>query len=252
MFPLRDEIPSRHAPLLTWAIVAANVAVFVWQLSLDEEQARQLFYLFGIVPARFTDAAWAARVGFPGGGALAFLTSMFLHGGLFHLASNMWSLWIFGDNVEDRMGRFRFLVFYLACGLFAGGLHWWTNPTSTVPTVGASGAIAGVLGAYLRWFPAAKVLTLVPIFFYPLFVDLPAIVFLGFWFVSQLFSGVASLGLPSDVGGVAWWAHVGGFLAGMLLCGLFSRRGREQLPGPVRHYVLPQTRARRARASDWP
>jgi len=252
MFPIRDEIPSRHAPLLTWAIVAANVAVFAWQLTLSEDQARQLFYLFGIVPARFSDAAWAARVGFPGGGGLAFLTSMFLHGGLFHLASNMWSLWIFGDNVEDRMGRLRFLVFYLVCGLVAGGLHWWTNPTSTVPTVGASGAIAGVLGAYLRWYPTARVLTLVPIFIYPLFLDLPAIVFLGFWFVSQLFSGVLSLGLPADVGGVAWWAHIGGFLAGMLLSGLFARRSREQLPGPVRHYVLPRARARRSEAREWP
>jgi membrane associated rhomboid family serine protease len=250
MFPLRDEIPSRYAPLLTWSLVAANVAVFVWQLSLSDEGVRALFYLFGIVPARLTDPAWAARVGLPGGGALPFVTSMFLHGGLFHLASNMWTLWIFGDNVEDRMGRFRFLVFYLVCGLVAGGLHWWTNPTSMVPTVGASGAIAGVLGAYLRWYPTAKVLTLIPIVIYPLFVDLPAIVFLGFWFVSQLFSGVASLGLPADVGGVAWWAHVGGFVAGVLLSGLFARRGREQIPGPARHYVLPHTAARRPAA--WP
>ena len=116
MFPLRDEIPSRHAPLLTWSLVAVNVAVFAWQLTLSEESVRQLFYLFGIVPARFTDPTWAARVGFPGGGALSFVTSMFLHGGLFHLVSNMWSLWIFGDNVEDRMGRLRFLLFYLVCG----------------------------------------------------------------------------------------------------------------------------------------
>lgn len=250
MIPIRDEIPSRHAPIVTWAIVAVNVLVFGWQLTLSEESVRQLFYLFGIVPARFTDAAWAARVGFPRGGASAFVTSLFLHGGLFHLASNMWSLWIFGDNVEDRMGRWRFLLFYLLCGLVAGGLHWWTNPASPLPTVGASGAVAGVLGAYLRWYPGAKVLTLIPVFFYPVFVDLPAIVFLGFWFVSQLFSGLISLGLPADVGGVAWWAHIGGFLAGMLLSGFFARRGKEQLPGTVRHYVMPRAVARRSPPHD--
>jgi len=253
MFPIRDEIPSRHAPFVTWAIVAANVLVFLWQLTLPEESVRQLFYLFGIVPARWSDPAWAASVGFPAGGVIAFFTSMFLHGGLFHVASNMWTLWIFGDNVEDRMGRFRFLVFYLVCGLAAGVLHWLTNPDSTVPTVGASGAIAGVLGAYLRWYPHSKVLTLIPIFIYPLFVDLPAVIFLGFWFVSQLFSGVLSLGLPSNVGGVAFWAHVGGFVAGMLLAGLFARHGREQIPGPSRHFVLPRTYPRRyVPPGDWP
>jgi len=245
MFPLRDDIPSRRAPFVTWAIIALNVLVFGWQLTLPEESVRRLFYLFGIVPARWSDPLWAARVGFPAGGAIAFLTSMFLHGGLFHIASNMWTLWIFGDNVEDRMGRFRFLVFYLVCGLAAGVLHWITNPASTVPTVGASGAIAGVLGAYLRWFPHARVLTLIPIFIFPWFVDLPALVFLGFWIVSQLFSGVLSLGLPENVGGVAFWAHVGGFGAGMLLAGLFARRGWEQIPGPPRHYVLPRTLPRK-------
>jgi membrane associated rhomboid family serine protease len=176
---------------------------------------------------------------------------MFLHGGLFHIVSNLWTLWIFGDNVEDRMGRFRFLVFYLVCGVAAGLIHWWSGPTSTVPTVGASGAIAGVLGAYLRWYPAAKVLTLVPVFFYPLFVDLPAVLYLGIWFVSQLFSGVASIGLPENVGGVAFWAHVGGFVTGVLLCGLFARRDRFQRPGPVRHYVLPRAHARGPRSGEW-
>jgi len=251
MFPLRDQIPSRHAPVVTWAIIAANVAVFAWQLTLPAQGVERLFYLFGIVPARLTNPAWAASVGFPPGGAIGFLTSMFLHGGLFHVASNMWTMWIFGDNVEDRMGRFRFLVFYLVCGLAAGLLHWWTNPLSPVPTVGASGAIAGVLGAYIRWYPQSKVLTLVPIFIYPLFFDLPAIVYLGFWFVSQLFTGVLSLGMPSNVGGVAVWAHVGGFIAGMALCGLFARRDRWQRPGPVRHHVLPALRARRRPPADW-
>ena len=249
MFPIRDEIPSRRAPVVTWTIVAVNVAVFLWQLTLPEEGVRRLFYLFGIVPARFTDPAWAAQIGFPGAGVLPFFTSMFLHGGFFHLASNMWSLWIFGDNVEDRMGRLRFLVFYLFCGLAAGWLHWMTNAGSTVPTVGASGAIAGVLGAYIRWYPGAKVLTLIPIFIYPLFVDLPAVVFLGLWFVSQLASGVISFG-GDAAGGVAWWAHVGGFLTGMVLCGLLARRAPEQLPGAARHYVLPAALPRRSPPRD--
>jgi membrane associated rhomboid family serine protease len=260
MFPLRDEIPSRRAPLVTWTLIAANVAIFLWQLTLPAAGVEQLFYLFGIVPARFTDPAWAAQLGFPGTGILPFVTSMFLHGGLLHLLSNMWTLWIFGDNVEDRMGRFRFVVFYLVCGLAAGWVHWFSNPTSTMPTVGASGAIAGVLAAYLRWYPSAKVLTLVPIVFYPLFVDIPAVVFLGIWFVSQLFSGAVSLGAADGVGGIAWWAHVGGFVAGLLLCNLLARRPPEQLPGPRRHIVLPHVHLRGrlvdARADrgrlDWP
>jgi membrane associated rhomboid family serine protease len=253
MFPIRDEIPSRRAPVVTWTIVAANVAVFLWQLTLPAAGLQRLFYLFGIVPARFTDPAWASDIGFPSAGLLPFVTSMFLHGGFFHLVSNMWSMWIFGDNVEDRMGRFRFVVFYLVCGLTAGAVHWFTNPGSTMPTIGASGAIAGVLGAYLRWYPGAKVLTLVPILIYPLFVDLPAVVFLGVWFVSQLVSGAVSFGAVETAGGVAWWAHVGGFVAGALLCGVFARRGPEQLPGPARHHVWPTAQPRRRHAPlDWP
>ncbi len=237
MFPLRDDVPSRRLPLVTWVLLAANVLVFLWQTTLPEEGERQLFYLFGIVPARYLVPGWAAQVGFPSQGLWPFVTSMFLHGGLLHVASNMWSLWIFGDNVEDRMGRLRFPLFYLACGLLAGLVHAITNPASTIPTIGASGAIAGVLGAYLRWYPHARVLTLVPILFYPLFVHLPAILYLGLWFVSQLVSGAASAGAAPDAGGVAWWAHVGGFAAGFGLAGLFDRRGPEQLPGPARHPV---------------
>jgi len=251
MFPLRDDVPSRRVPIVTWTIVALNVAVFFWQLTLPKQAIEQLFYVYGIVPARFSHPAWAARVGFPPGGALSFFTSMFLHGGLLHVASNMWTLWIFGDNVEDRMGRLRYVLFYLLCGLAAGLLHWLTNTSSTAPTIGASGAIAGVLGAYLRWYPGAKVLTLIPIFFYPLFVELPALVFLGFWFVSQLFSGVVALGMPTNVGGVAWWAHVGGFLAGMGLCGWFARSDFQVPPPRVRHHLFPNAHPRGRTPSDW-
>jgi membrane associated rhomboid family serine protease len=151
---------------------------------------------------------------------------MFLHGGWMHIIGNMWTLWIFGDNVEDRMGPLRFVLFYLLCGLAAGVTHWLTNPDSTIPTVGASGAIAGVLGAYFFLYPHARIIAMVPIFFWPFFFELPAITYLGFWILSQIFSGTLSLALPKDVGGVAWWAHVGGFIAGAALHRLFVKRRR--------------------------
>jgi membrane associated rhomboid family serine protease len=153
------------------------------------------------------------------------------------------------------MGRFRFLLFYLGCGVAAGAVHWLSDPASTVPTIGASGAIAGVLGAYLRWYPGAKVLTLVPILIYPLFVDLPAVVFLGLWFVTQIFSGAMSIGASgaADAGGVAWWAHVGGFVAGFALCGLVAGRAPDQIPGRVRHHTFPDRHPRLpVRPADWP
>ena len=151
---------------------------------------------------------------------------MFLHGGWAHIIGNMWTLWIFGDNVEDRMGPFRFTVFYLLCGLVAGVVHYFTNADSDVPTVGASGAIAGVLGAYFVLFPRSQIVVMVPIFFYPLFFEVPAVTYLLFWALSQVFSGTLALAGPVEVGGVAWWAHVGGFSAGLLLHPLFIRPRR--------------------------
>jgi membrane associated rhomboid family serine protease len=238
MLPIRDEIPSRHAPVVTVSIVVANVLVFVYQWTLPENALAAFVYQFGLVPARISDPAWALSVGFPSAGYGSFFTSMFLHGGLLHLASNMWSLWIFGDNIEDRMGRARFLVFYLTCGLAAGWVHWLTNPGSTIPTVGASGAIAGVMGGYLLLFPHSRVLTLVPLFVYPLFIHIPAFIFLGVWIVTQIFSGTMSLGRGAETGGIAFWAHVGGFGAGLVLVKLMARNDPEQLPGPAHHSVL--------------
>lgn len=224
MFPIRDSVPSRSVPVVTRALILVNVLVFLFELALPEQGVERVFYLFGIVPARFTHPDWAAAVGFPVDHYWPLLTHQFLHGGWLHLISNMWALWIFGDNVEDRMGRLRFAVFYLACGVVAGLTQLLTNPGSTVPSVGASGAIAGVLGAYLLLFPTARVVVLVPVFFLPFFFELPAVFYLGVWFVTQLFSGTLALASPEAVGGIAWWAHVGGFLAGMVLCGLFVRR----------------------------
>lgn len=225
MIPIRDTIPSRRTPVVTWSLIGLNAVVFIWTVTLGERQLESLFYACGIVPRRYTDPAWALAVGLPSVGPLPFLASMFLHGGLLHLASNMWSLWIFGDNVEDKMGPWRFLAFYLMAGLAAGGLHLATNLGSQVPAIGASGAIAGVLGAYVLLFPRARVLTLIPIVIYPLFVHLPSVVFIGFWFVSQLLNGTIST-IAGNVGGVAWWAHIGGFVAGLVLVRWFVQRPR--------------------------
>lgn len=230
MFPLRDTIPASRAPLMTYGLIVVNVVVFLYQVILPSQQGQELAYLFGIVPARYTDPAWATAVGLSGS-PLPFLTTQFLHGGLLHLLGNMWMLWVFGDNVEDRMGRFRFLVFYLSVGLVAGGTHLLTNFGSRVPAIGASGAIAGVLGAYVFLFPRSRVLTLIPIFFYPLFLELPAMFFIGVWFLAQLFSGTLALFDAGTAGaaGIAWWAHIGGFVAGAALYRIFARRVP---PGP--------------------
>jgi membrane associated rhomboid family serine protease len=229
LIPIRDTIPRRSTPLVTWALIAVNVAVFLYELSLNPKELELFFYLFGLVPARYAHPEWARWVGFPIDDYWPFLTSMFLHGGWAHIIGNMWSLWIFGDNVEDKMGRLRFLLFYLLTGLAAGLIHWFTNANSTVPTVGASGAIAGVLGAYFVLFPRARIIALFPIFFFPFFFEVPAVVYLLFWFLSQLVGGaLAGIG-PDNVGGVAWWAHVGGFASGVLLHRLFLP-SRESAP----------------------
>jgi membrane associated rhomboid family serine protease len=243
MFPIRDTIPSRHLPVITWSLIAVNVLVFLYQLSLPEEAQQQLIYLFGIVPARFTNPDWASAVGFPAASLWPFVTTTFLHGGFFHILANMWTLWIFGDNVEDRMGPLRFLAFYLLCGIASGFLHVITNLDSTVPTIGASGAIAGVLGAYLRLYPRARIVTLVPIFIIPFFFQLPAYFYLGFWFLTQLLNGSFSVG-GREAAGVAWWAHVGGFVTGLVLCPLFLRRSAAAPPPAARHLVLPEVPAR--------
>lgn len=246
MFPLRDGIPSRRFPAVTLALIAVNGLIFLYQWTLPDDGLQNLFYLFGLVPARLSDPAWAAGVGYPGGGWFSFLSSMFLHGGFLHLAFNMWTLWIFGDNVEDRLGRPRYLLFYLASGCAAGGLQWAVDPASTVPTIGASGAIAGVLGAYLLLYPHSRILTLIPILFYPLFLHIPALLYLAVWFLLQLGSGLLAFGQDSTgaAGGIAWWAHVGGFLAGLLLVKVVAPPEPEQLPGPARHFIYPAPPAR--------
>jgi len=223
-------VPNRSPfPAATVAIILVNAMIFVFQVMLKDRQLEWIVYMFGIVPARYTHPHWAAHVGFPDN-YWPFLTSMFLHGGWFHIISNMWVLWIFGDNVEDRMGSIRFIIFYLICGIAAGVVHVATNGASTLPVIGASGAIAGVLGAYVVLFPLARIVVLIPIFFYPLFVEIYAFVFMLIWFLSQFFNGALALMEPGQVGGIAWWAHIGGFGTGLVLHRFFlARRPRGRM-----------------------
>lgn len=214
MIPLRDKLRPRHFPIMNWLILIANTLVFLFELNLSQPELQRFTQAFALVPARWQDA--------PTHFVITIFTSMFMHAGWFHFLSNMWVLFIFGDNVEDRMGPISYLVFYLLSGTAAALLQTYFFASSTVPMLGASGAIGGVLGAYIFLFPSAKVATLVPLFFVITIMDVPAIIFLGFWFVSQLFSGLASIGV--DGGGIAWWAHIGGFLFGLLLATFFAQR----------------------------
>lgn len=217
MIPIRDNIPSSRVPVVTFGIIGLNVLIFFNELRLGS-QLQDYLLLHGVIPARYTVAEVARLFTFREQiGAL--FTSMFLHGGWLHLLGNMWTLWIFGDNVEDRLGHGRYVALYLAGGLAAALMHIFTNSGSTVPTIGASGAIAAVMGAYFRFYPFARVETLIPPFFFgPTFV-LPAILFLGWWFLLQFFNGTLSLGMRGPgFSGVAWWAHVGGFAFGLLAC----------------------------------
>lgn len=212
MIPLRDSTRSRTTPWVTWLLIAVNVLVFLYELGLRPKEQAVLSAIYGVVPARYS------LPGFPAGQAGLFLplvTAMFLHGGWLHVLSNMLFLWVFGDNVEDRLGHMRYLLFYLGVGIIGSISHVLANPTSEVPIIGASGAIAGILGAYIVTFPKARVLALVPIIFFFTLVEIPAVIFLALWFVLQIFNGTASLGGAANP--VAWWAHIGGFVAGAIL-----------------------------------
>lgn len=223
MFPLRDNIPSRHRPYVVWTLLVLNVLFFLACLGLSPAEEFKLFHIFGVVPARYVNPQWAMWQGYPEGLLMPLVTHMFLHSGWLHLIANMWTLWIFGDNVEDVMGPFRFLLFYALCGLGALAVHMVTSPGSMMPVVGASGAIAGVMGAYFFLYPHAKVVTFLPILIIPFIFEIPAVFYLGAWFLTQVFSGMLA---PGGGGGVAWWAHIGGFVAGMLLLRFFRDDSR--------------------------
>ena len=217
MIPLRDVIPSRTTPYVTIALIAINVLVFAYEFMLDEFSLEEFILYFGLVPAAFS---WVAM-----------LTSMFVHGGLLHVGSNMLYLWIFGDNVEDRMGHGRFLVFYLLCGTAAALAQTAVRPDSTIAMVGASGAVAGVMGAYFVLYPHSRIVTLVPLFVFIQVMEVPAILFLGFWFVLQFVSGVGSIASAAaePAGGIAFWAHIAGFVAGVSGVLVFKRPERQRV-----------------------
>ena len=227
MIPLRDAIPSHSFPAATVVLIALNVLAFLYELSLGRDLDRFIMQ-YGAIPLRFILAGQMEQVStlerF-----LPLFTSMFLHGGWLHVGGNMLYLWIFGDNVEDRLGHLRFVLFYLACGLAAALAQIYMHPSSKIPMVGASGAVAGVLGAYLILFPHSRVLALIPILFFFQLVELPAVLFLIFWFGMQFLSGAVSItGASQTSEGVAWWAHIGGFVTGMALGFLIPKRKRQQ------------------------
>lgn len=219
MIPIRDNIQSKNVPVINNLLIGINVVMFGVQMLQGSDMGfHRLVYIYGLVPARYTVQGWAEGVSLFQQG-IAFITFMFLHGGIMHLLLNMWFLYIFGDNVEDRLGPLRYTIFYLMCGMLSGLTHLALNSHSTAPTIGASGAVAGVMGAYFLLHPKAKILTLIPIIIIPWFIEIPAYFFLGIWFLIQLFNVSQSLGAAS---GIAWWAHIGGFLCGMVLLKIFG------------------------------
>lgn len=217
MIPVRNTIPSQNYPVVNNVIIAVNILFFLLQMTMGSGIDR-FFYVYGLVPARYSVphvssyfSLWQQ--------VISFFTFMFIHGGFWHLLGNMWSLYIFGNNVEDRLGHLRYLIFYLLCGLASGLAHLLLNLNSNVPTLGASGAIAGVMGAFFLLYPWSRILTLIPIIFIPWFVEIPAFFFLGIWFLIQMLNAA---GVDGGSGGIAWWAHIGGFVAGMVFLKLFQ------------------------------
>ncbi len=236
MVPLKDENPIKIVPYITYILIAVNILVFIYELSLNPNQLDIFFHLFAVVPKELTASFNGVDVhqGIPE--IVTPITSQFLHAGFTHVGFNMLFLWIFGNNIEEELGRAKFVLFYLSCGVIAVLAQWFFSAMSTVPSLGASGAIAGVMGAYILKFPQAKIVTVIPLgFFFPLF-RIPAVYFLGFWFVEQALNGISSFEVTASVGmesgGVAYWAHAGGFIAGAILgpmLGLFSSKSDEKV-----------------------
>jgi len=229
MFPLRDDNPKSITPIVTMGIIIINVIVFFYQLSLGTRGGQVFVYQYGAIPAVIMGGETLPQQLHAIPAQWTIFTSMFLHGGWAHLIGNMWYLWIFGDNVEEAMGPFRYLIFYVICGLLASLSHILSGIGSVIPSIGASGAISGILGAYLLLYPRARVLTLIFLGFFIRMIYIPAGFVLGFWFVLQLLSG--SLASKQNAGGVAFWAHIGGFLAGLVLVNLFRKRRRRVFVG---------------------
>lgn len=224
MIPYRDTVPCQNTPWVTWSLIVLNFAVFLACLTLDEKTLTHVYFLFGVVPARYCYPEWAELTGLGPNDPAPFVTSMFLHGSGLHLITNMWMLWIFGDNVEDRMGAVRYISFYLLCGVAAAGLQIYADPHGTSPMIGASGALAGVMGAYFFMYPYARIV--IWVLFMPLFVQLPAVAFLGAWVIFQLYKATSGIVIGGEYADVAWWGHLGGIIAGMACYRLFLLPGR--------------------------
>ncbi len=219
MFPLYDTIPSKRRPYIMYAIIVANVIVFFYELSLTQPQLLEFFAEYGILPARYTVSKVREILGFS---ILPWVTHMFIHGGWAHILGNMWYLWIFGDNVEDVLGHWKFILFYLLGGIVAALVNFIFMPTEAIPMVGASGAISAVMGAYFVLFPHSRIVTLVFFFIFFTLIEIPAVVYLFFWFLMQIYSGMVSSAF--QVSNVAWWAHAGGFVYGMLVGSVWRKK----------------------------
>jgi membrane associated rhomboid family serine protease len=244
VFPIRDSVARTRQPAVVWSLIGLNIAVFLYQLTLSPPETTSFLARYALIPQRYFNPDWAASVGLSARDVSPFLTNTFLHGGFLHIISNMWVLYIFGPALEDRLGAARFTALYLLSGIAASFTHAVFNAGSTLPALGASGAIAGVIAAYAVRFPYAWVRVLVPIIIIPLFFDIPAMLFAGLWFLAQVMQGTTELFAPSTGGGIAWWAHIGGFIAGWALL----RRLEPQ------HAGQPPFEARRGAVSDyfWP
>ncbi|AFZ44429.1 Rhomboid family protein [Halothece sp. PCC 7418] len=229
MVPLRDQNPTKITPYVTYVLIGLNIAIFLYEISLSPQQLDIFFKLYAVVPAELTASFRGITVNQPVPEWLTLFTAQFLHGGILHLGGNMLYLWVFGDNIEEVLGRIRYVIFYLLCGVLASLAQWFFSSQSGVPSLGASGAIAGIMGAYVLRFYDREILTLLPIFIIWTTIRVPAIFFIGFWFIQQAFYGVASLNTSASIGmeggGVAYWAHAGGFVFGAILApilGLFD------------------------------
>ena len=232
MIPIRDTIDSKGYPIINSALIVSNLLVYLLQIGKGEELQRFII-TYGLVPVRYSVPEVAAHFTL-GQQVFALLSFMFVHGGFWHLLGNMWTLYIFGDNVEDRLGSVRYVLFYLLCGFASGLTHLFLNWHSRLPTVGASGAIAGVMGAYFLLYPDSKILTFIPIFFIPYFLEIPAFFFLGIWFILQFLSAA---GTPAHGGGIAWGAHIGGFVCGMVFLKIFLRAPETAISMQLRQRV---------------
>lgn len=217
MIPLRDDNPYKNKPYMTWFIILASIGIFIFQMSLPYQELEELVLRYGFVPSDLSKIITQGDFSLLGSVAASVFACMFLHGSWAHLLGNMWSLWLFGDNVEDKIGRLNFLFFYILSGFAATLVHYFANTSSDLPVIGASGAIAGVMGAYVLMFPLARIVTLVPIIWVPFFFRIPAVIFIGIWFFLQVLLGVSELTMTQAAGGVAWWAHIGGFIFGLFI-----------------------------------